>query len=85
MVGERRERNSARAGGGLSFTFQRRLDAASTGLGYPMERAPNLSDWESWTPAEDVLPASGGYERVRVPVAADQAAEFFRVVVPDAP
>lgn len=74
-----------RDGGGMSFTFQRRQDAATAGVSYPLERSGNLTAWEDWTPVPSVVPAAAGYEKVTVPVGAGEAKEFFRVAVPDPP
>lgn len=74
-----------RDGAGMSFTFQRRLDAALAGVSYPLERSGNLTAWEDWTPVPSVVPAAAGYEKVTVPLSGGVAKEFFRVAVPDPP
>ena len=74
-----------RDGAGMSFTFHRRLDAASAGLSYPLERSGNLTDWDDWTPTLGVAPAPAGYEKITAPVGAGTAREFFRVALPDPP
>ena len=74
-----------RDGAGMSFTFQRRLDATTAGVSYPLERSGNLTVWDDWIPALGVAPAPSGYEKITAPVSAGEAKEFFRVAVPDPP
>jgi hypothetical protein len=70
---------------GMTFTYQRRADANAVGLSYPMQHGENLIDWREWNPTIDVVPATDGYEKVKVLVDSNQAAEFFRVGLPQAP
>lgn len=74
-----------RDGGGMSFTFQRRLDAVTAGLSYPLERSGNLTAWEDWTPALGIVPAAGGYEKITAPVSPGEAKEFLRIAIPGPP
>lgn len=70
---------------GMNFTFQRRSDAATAGVSYPLERSGNLTSWEDWTPVPSVAPAAAGYEKVTVPVGGGEEKEFFRIAIPGPP
>lgn len=68
---------------GLSYTFQRRTDAAALGMSYDKFRSEDLVGWSPWTPAETTEPADSGYERVSFPITPGLPAEFFKTVVSD--
>lgn len=68
---------------GLSYTFQRRSDAATLGMSYDKFRSEDLASWNPWTPAETTDIAAPGYERVSFPINPGLPAEFFKTVVSD--